>query len=205
MAKRTMNKALRIWRPIAIAMTLALLAGCGDKTDDRPPLANARIGGTFVLTDQNGRPFSSQMLRGRYPIIYFGYTFCPDVCPADLQMIGAGLRAFEKSDPQRAAKVLPVFITVDPERDTPAQIGRYVAAFHPRMIGLTGSPEQIGAVAVNYGVFFQRQPVVEGETGYRVDHSRQAVLFGPDGKPIALLPADAGPAGIATILAQWVK
>lgn len=199
-----MNKAFLTRRLIAAALTLAL-AGCGAKAPDAPPLAKLHIGGKFVLTAQNGRPFSSQQLRGRYPITYFGYTSCPDVCPMDLQMIGAGLRAFEKSDPARAAKVQPIFISVDPERDTPELVGRYVAAFHPRIIGLTGTPDQIGAVAVNYGVFFQRQPMVEGEASYRVDHSRQAILFGTDGQPIVMLPLDQGPSGVAATLKQWVK
>ena len=110
-----------------------------------PPLKGATMGGPFTLTDQNGRRVSDRDFAGKYRLVYFGYTFCPDVCPVDLQVIGAGLRRFEASDPARAARVQPIFITVDPARDTPAVLRQYVAAFHPRLIGLTGSAEEIAA------------------------------------------------------------
>ncbi|PMY49557.1 SCO family protein, partial [Pseudomonas sp. FW305-25] len=80
----------------------------------------------------------------------FGYTFCPDVCPTDMQTIGAGLRVFEGKDAKRGAKVVPIFVTVDPKRDTPAVLKAFVSAFHPRMVGLTGSPQAIAAVAKEY-------------------------------------------------------
>lgn len=168
-----------------------------------PPLAGAKIGGPFRLTDQNGRAVSERDFAGRYRIMYFGYTFCPDVCPVDLQKIGAGLKALEASDPALAAKVTPVFVTVDPARDTAAIRKEFVANFHPRMVGLGGTPEATKAVAQEYGVYYQLHEPGPGG-GYLVDHSRQAVLFGPDGQPLALVPAEKAPAEIAAELKRWV-
>src|SRR6185369_14158786 len=110
--------------------------GCSQPVEEAP-LKGARIGGPFALVDQNGRTVRDSDFAGRYRLVYFGYSYCPDVCPTDLQSIGQAMRQFEKSDPGRAAEVQPIFITVDPERDTPPVLKAYVAAFHPRLIGLT--------------------------------------------------------------------
>ena len=169
-----------------------------------PPLEGARMGGPFTLTSHDNRRVSSSLFDGKYRIVYFGYTFCPDICPVDLQLIGAALRQFERSDPERAARVQPIFITADPARDTPEVLRRYVANFHPRLIGLTGTPEEVGRVARAHGVYFEaREPGPGG--GYLVDHNRLAVLYGPEGEPIALLPHDQGPAGILEALDKWVR
>ena len=119
-------------------------------------------------------------------------------------MIGAGLRRFESEDAARAARVQPIFITVDPARDTPAVLRQYVAAFHPRLIGLTGSAEEIAAGRAHYRVYYERGA---GATpgGYLMNHSRIAVLYGPDGAPIAIIPHDQGPDGVAAELERWVR
>ena len=188
----------------AAAIGLAVLTGC--QSDPGPvPLEGARMGGPFNLTDQNGRPFSSTELAGKYPIVYFGYTFCPDVCPVDMALINAALRQFEQSDPDRAAKVVPVFITTDPQRDTPDVLREFAGRFHPRTVALTGSPEDLARVARSYGVYASRRTTGEGEDAYLVDHSRQLTLFGPEGQPIMLLPEDQGPAGIVEALDRWVR
>ena len=141
---------------------------------------------------------------GKHRIIYFGYSYCPDVCPVDLQKIAAGFALFEKQQPERAKAIQPIFITIDPERDTPAVLKAYVAAFHPRLIGLTGTPEQIKAVADAYLVMYKAQkPVGADAKGYLVDHSRQAYLMGPKGEPIALLPYDGTPEQIAAEIDKW--
>lgn len=195
-----MNKAFFL--PMAFLLPLA---ACHRSPAETPPLAGAAIGGPFVLTDQDGRRFDSRGLAGRWPVIYFGYTFCPDVCPTDMAVLGHGLRMLERRDPATAAKVQPIFVSVDPERDTPAVLKQFVAAFHPRLIGLTGTPAQIAAVAKEYAIFYRRQPVEKGASGYLVNHSREALLFGPDGKPIALVPVDADAAQVADMLAKWVR
>jgi protein SCO1/2 len=182
---------------------LALLACSPAATPTRPPLEGARIGGPMSLIDQDGKPFNDQALNGKYRIVYFGYTFCPDVCPVDVQNIGAGLKLLEKSDPALAARIVPVFITIDPERDTPAVLKQFVSAFHPRMIGLTGTPEEIAKTAKDYAIFYQRGKGTSG--GYLMDHSRQAYLMSPDGKPLALLPQEGPPQAIADEIKRWAE
>ena len=125
---------------IAAAALALLLASCDAATPpEQPPLAGAKIGGPFALTDENGRPATDRDLAGKWRVMYFGYTFCPDICPIDAQNIGAGLKKFEADDPDRGARVTPVFVTIDPARDTPAVLKTFTDAFHPRMVGLTGS------------------------------------------------------------------
>jgi protein SCO1/2 len=192
-------------RPAAlISLLLAVLLGaCAPEPVREPPLKTATMGGPFTLTDQTGRRVSDRDFAGKYRLVYFGYSFCPDVCPVDLQVIGAGLRRFEAGDAARAARVQPIFITVDPARDTPAVLRRYVAAFHPRLIGLTGSAEEIAAAARVYRIHYERGP--GPASGYLMNHTRRAVLYGPDGAPIAIIPQDQGPDAVAAALGEWVR
>lgn len=192
---------------LLICIAAGLLAGCSASqpaTDEPPPLAGAKIGAPFTLTDQDGRRVSDRAFAGKWRIVYFGYTFCPDVCPTGLQTLSAGLRAFEKMDPARGANVTPIFITVDPARDTPAALKPFVAAFHPRLVGLTGSEAEVAALAKAYGVYSARGEAQPGG-GYLVDHSSQAYLMGPEGQPVALLSEEGPPQKIADELARWVK
>lgn len=195
-----MNECTRL--PALLALLAALLlGGC---RSEAPPLAGATMGGAFSLVSHEGRRVSERDFAGRYKLVYFGFTHCPDVCPVDLQTIGAGLRQFERDDAGRAARVVPIFITVDPRRDTPEVMAQYVAAFHPRLVGLTGSEAEIDAVTRAYGGYRRLgEPTADGS--YAVDHSRVAVLYGPDGKPIAIVPHDRGPAGVAAELDRWVR
>jgi len=187
-----------------VALLAALLLGACSSPSASPPLEGASMGGPFTLTDQNGRRVSDRDFAGKYRLIYFGYTFCPDVCPVDMQVIGAGLRRFEAEDGARAARVQPIFISVDPARDTPAVLRQFVAAFHPRMIGLTGSEAEIAQVAREYRIYYARGEASAG-AGYMVNHTRMAVLYGPEGQPIAMIPYDQGPEGVATELGRWVR
>jgi protein SCO1/2 len=197
MAGYTMNQRL-----VAVLAAMLALAGCHQHAS--PPLAGAAIGGPFSLTDDHGRRFTDRDLLGRYVLIYFGYSYCPDACPTDLQVMAQGLKLFAARDPARAAKILPVFVTVDPARDTPDVLRRYVAAFHPRMIGLTGSAAAIEAAKKAYAIYAQAEP--KTPTGdYLVSHSRTDYLFGPDGKPIAVItPAD-DKVAVAKLLDTWVR
>jgi protein SCO1 len=136
-----------------------LLVACSPAGGGEAPLKGARIGGPFTLTDQDGQRISSDRFDGKYRLVYFGYTYCPDICPVDLQQIGLAMRKLEDSDPEVAARVQPIFITTDPERDTPRVMKEYAAAFHPRLIGLTGSPEEIAAVAKAHGVYAMKQSI----------------------------------------------
>ena len=202
-----MNHVTAAVRIAAIASSL-FAAGCnnaaqqGSRASTEAPLAGARIGGPFVLTDQHGRTVTDRSLAGRYRIMYFGYTFCPDVCPTDVQAIGAGLKKLEAENAALASRIVPVFITVDPARDTQAVVGQFVANFHPRMIGLTGTPQQVAAVAREYGVAFNlEKPNAPGS--YLVSHSRQTYLMSPEGKPLALLPADQGADAVVAEIKRW--
>jgi protein SCO1/2 len=195
-----MNETLKSLLCLLLALALAGCSGGGEE----PPLKGAAIGGPFTLTDQDGRPATERDFSGRYRIVYFGFTHCPDVCPTDLAVIGQALRRFEKSDPERAARVTPIFVSVDPERDTPPVLKEYVAAFHPRLIGLTGTPRQIAAMAKSYGAYYGKEEPGPGG-GYNVNHSRLAELIGPNGEPIALLPYEKGAQALAAELDRWVR
>ena len=194
---------------LAVAAILTL-SGCNNAPSQAPlssaPLAGAAIGGDFSLTDQDGRKRSNAEFDGQYRIIYFGYTNCPDICTPDVQNLMAGLKAFEKTSPALAKKIQPIFITVDPECDTPAVLKQFTAAFHPRLIGLTGTPVEIAATAKKFAVYYDR---VEGSTAdaYLMSHSQTPFLMGPDGKPIAILPvANEGAASLVTAdLVKWVR
>jgi protein SCO1/2 len=200
----------RINKPSAarsVAMALALmLAGCSDTRQEQqdPPLAGAAIGGDFTLTDSKGETVRWGDFAGRYRIVYFGYTFCPDVCPTDMQRTAQGLKALKAKDPAKAGKIATLFITVDPERDTQAVVGEFAAAFSPDIIGLTGTPAQIEAAAKAFKIFYAKGEAQPGG-GYLVDHSNVVYLFGPDGAPIATLPADRGGDAVAAELVRWVN
>lgn len=198
MSRRAMNI-----RHLIITLALALGA-CSAGTGEAPPLADARIGGPLALVNQDGKRLGEADLAGKYRLIYFGYSYCPDVCPVDLQQLMAGYRLVEKSDPAVAAKLQPIFITVDPARDTPQQLKTYVNAFHPKLIGLTGTEAEIAKVTKDYAIYFTREGA-PGAKDYLVNHARIAYLFGPDGKPIALVPHDETPDKIAAELARWIR
>jgi len=192
-------------RLAALSFLLAV-AACGSQPEPAgdPPLAGASIGGDFTLVDQTGKTRTWQDFRGRYAMVYFGYTYCPDVCPTDMQRTAQGLRQFAKDEPELAAKVQQIFVSVDPERDTPEVIGEFASAFGKDIIALTGTPEQVAAAARAFKVFYGKGKVEEGGA-YLVDHSNVTYLFDPAGKPLATLPADQGADAVARELALWVR
>ena len=189
---------------LAPLLMLAPLPGCGG-VSEAPPLQGARIGGPFTLTDQDGRKVSDRDFAGKYRLIYFGYTYCPDICPTDVQTLMKGYRKLEKSDPGLAARIQPIFITIDPERDTPEKVKQFVRAFHPKLIGLTGSESEIAAVAKDYAIYYKKQAPAAGAEGYLMDHARQALLFGPQGEPIALVAQDKDADAVVADLKRWVR
>ncbi|WP_339822054.1 SCO family protein [uncultured Parasphingorhabdus sp.] len=210
MSGLVMNNFKNIAKSILSAGLLTLMTACNAASDgstaadSEPPLAGAKIGGDFTLTNQDGGRTSEDQFKGQYRIMYFGYSYCPDVCPIDLANIMLGLKQAEKENPALSKKVQPIFISVDPERDTPAVLKQYVSAFHPRLIGLTGSAEEIAAVAEKYLIIYDIRKD-ESSSEYLVDHSRQAYLFGPDGEPLALLPFDGTPQDVAAEINRWVR
>ena len=197
-----------MFRPVAALLAcLVALSACSQPAAEaaRPPLEGARIGGNFALVDKAGKPVRFDDFAGKYRVVYFGYTFCPDVCPTDLQKIGAGMREFERSDPQRAARVQPIFITVDPARDTPEVLRAFVANFHPRLIGLTGSEPEIAATARTFRISRELPEPSARPRDYLVNHSQITVLYGPQGEPIAIVPVDQGAEAVAAELDRWVE
>lgn len=199
-----MNKTLSLLAALMLPLSLAACGGTAPRQE--APLEGAKIGGPFTLTDQNGKTVKDSDFAGKFRILYFGYSYCPDVCPVDLQKIVAGFAKFEKDQPERAKNIQPIFITIDPQRDTPQVLKQYVGAFHPRLIGLTGTPAQIKAVADAYLVMYKAQkPAGSDPKAYLVDHSRQAYLMGKQGEPIALLPYDESPEAIAAEIDKWTR
>lgn len=188
----------------AAALALSTLSACGQAPAAPPPLAGAAIGGPFELTNSAGETVRWEDFDGQYRMVYFGYAYCPDICPYDVQRMMQGFNSFAADEPELAAQVQPIFITIDPERDTPAVVGEFTSAFSDRLIGLTGTPDQIADAAKSFAVYYNKGEVSEGG-GYLMDHSRAAFLMGRDGEPIALLPVEAGADLVAAELDKWVS
>ena len=187
-----------------LPLLLALASACSTQPSAEPPLAGASIGGDFALTGEDGQTVRWTDFAGKYRIVYFGFTYCPDICPTDVQRFTRGLAQFASDQPELAAKVQPLFISVDPERDTPAVLREFTDAFSPRLIGLTGTPAQIEDAAKKFAVYASRGEQQPGG-GYLMNHTNITYLFGPDGAPIATLPTDRGPDAVAAELARWVR
>ena len=201
-----MNRVTMLRTKTLLPALLIALAACSPTPaeDVRPPLEGADIGGDFTLVGKDGNDVHWSDFDGKYRMVYFGYTFCPDICPTDVQRMARGLNLFAKKNPELAAQVQPIFISIDPERDTPEAVGQFAAAFSDRLIGLTGSPEQVKQAADTFRVFYSKG-AESSAGGYLMDHSAVTYLFGKKGEPIATLPTDQGAEAVATELAKWVN
>ena len=178
---------------------MALTASCiqpqraSAETDTEAP-SPPQIGGPFALLDHTGRALSERDFRGSFMLVFFGYTHCPDICPTELQLISEAIDGLGES----GAKVQPIFITLDPERDTPEGLADWLSNFHPRMVGLTGSRAQVAAARKAYRVYaakFYPPPASlsgegddDGGSEYLLDHSAITYLVGPDGGVRAVFP-----------------
>lgn len=202
MNRRAMTKPLPI-RALLALLTAVPLISCGAPAEP-PPLAGAKIGGPFSLTDKTGRTVRWSDFAGKWRIVYFGYTYCPDACPTDVSVMMRGLDRYAKDHAALAADIQPMFITIDPARDTPARVGEFAAAFGPRLLGLTGPAPEIDKTAKEFLAYYARGKATPGG-GYLMDHSRIAYLMDRNGQPIAMLPVDRGPDAVAAELAKWVK
>ena len=186
-----------------VAFPLALSA-CSEAPPADPPLAGSAVVGGFDLVGSDGARVTDRDFAGRYQMVYFGYAYCPDVCPFDVQRMVAGYEKFAADNPDLADDVQPVFITVDPQRDTPEVVGEFTANFSDDLVGLTGSPEAIEAAAANYFASYTKgEETAEG--GYLMDHSRTGYLVDREGQPIALLPVEDSADAVAAELAKWVR
>ncbi len=158
------------------------------------------IGGPFTLEDSAGKTVTDRDYRGKYMLVYFGYTYCPDVCPTTLNAVADAL---DKLGP-KAKALRPIFITVDPQRDTPDVMKQYTMAFSPALIGLTGTPDQIARVAKEYRVYYAKHVTGPGPNDYSMDHSSIIYLMGPDGNFIAPIRADQSGDEMAAAIAKLV-
>lgn len=142
------------------------------------------VGGPFTLTDHTGKRVSDKDFLGRYMLVFFGFTHCPDICPSGLQVMTAALDKVGA----KAADVTPVFVTLDSARDTPEKLAEYLKSFHPRLVGLTGSAEEVAAAAKSYRVYYQKVSDEKTPENYTYDHSAMFYLMGKDGVFIAPIP-----------------
>jgi cytochrome oxidase Cu insertion factor (SCO1/SenC/PrrC family) len=138
----------------------------------------ALIGGAFTLTDNSGKRVTDQDFHGKYTLVFFGFTSCPDICPAGLQLIAGALVKLGT----KAQRITPIFISVDPQRDTPEKLAAYVKNFDPRLVGLTGTPEEIAAVAKAYKVYYAKVPSKERPDDYTMDHTSIIYVMDPKGE-----------------------
>lgn len=191
---------------ILIAGAVVLLAGLSltylmrpvDRAARVTTSGTAQIGGPFELVDETGRTVTDQTFRGKWMLMFFGFTYCPDVCPTTLNDIAVALDRLG----DEASGIQPLFITVDPERDTPEVIADYTAAFDDRILGLTGTAEQIEAAAKVYRVYFSKVP--QGDT-YTMDHSAIVYLMGPDGRFVTHFSHQTGGEAMAQEVAEHLE
>ena len=161
----------------------------------------AQVGGPFQLVDQDGRPVDQTMLEGKWSLVFFGFTYCPDFCPTTLAMLAETReRLGDKADDLQI-----VFISVDPERDTPAALKDYLQTdgFPEGVIGVTGAPEQVAAAAKAYRAHFEKRETQGG--GYTMDHTLTVYLMGPDGKFVSAVARDLGPERSADVIASAME
>ncbi len=182
----------------AAALFVAVIAGAAAIWSSQG--GGPSIGGPFTLVDGDSRTVTDRDFRGRWMLVYFGYTFCPDVCPTTLNQVAAALDALGP----KGERLTPVFITVDPGRDTPAVVKQYAAAFSPRLVGLTGSAEQIAAVTKEYRVYYAIHRTGNQPGDYSVDHSSLLYLINPEGRFVGPIRADLSGADMATALSRYL-
>ena len=205
------HRAMTKQSVIFILPLLAAATACQQSSQPVPAAAaiagtaldGADIGGPFTLTDKDGKVVTWDQFKGKYRIVYFGYTFCPDACPTDLGRMMQGYLKFAEQHRDLADQIQPIFITIDPARDTPARVGQYAANFTPKLLGLSGSQQQIDGAADAFKVSVSRGEDRPG--GYLMNHSRFAYLMDRDGKPLEALPLELGPDAVAADLARQVR
>jgi len=170
-----------------------------EQCEQAPTLAEAPVGGDFTLDSARG-PVTLEDFRGQVVLLYFGYTWCPDICPTSL---GLTSLALDDLKPEELARVQSLFVSVDPTRDTVQRLKEYAAYFHPKILGLTGTPEQLGEVTRQYGAAF-RKVVQVSETGYVVDHSAETYLIDPRGRLVEVIPHGTSPHRLVELIRHYL-
>ena len=167
-----------------LAFFISLLSISGLLLAENNSVEKVEIGGDFTLTDHHGNKFELQSLRGKLVLVFFGYTYCPDICPTELSSIAYVLRSLKED----AKNVKALFISIDPERDTPEKLKQYVPYYSPQLIGLTGTLAEVNKVADAYHVQRKIHPHDKSNKNYLVDHSANLFVIGTDGKIIHIVP-----------------
>lgn len=206
-----------------IAMSIATIAGIGmsiivwqfmgSGSDSTPSdgvnrhTGIAAVGGPFQLINQDSAPVTEQDFAGKYMLIYFGFTWCPDVCPLALQFMDDALTRAQADLGSKANQIQPIFITIDPERDTPEVIKSYLTSFHPDLIGLTGSLENVDAVAAAYKMYFRKTEPLDASNpmSYGMDHMNIFYLMGPDGAYVAHFMSPTSPKDMAASIVSHLQ
>ena len=184
------------------ALVLGLAFFWQPELPERPlPRAALAEGGDFTLQAADG-PVSLNDFRGKVVLVYFGYTYCPDICPTSL---AATAEALKQLKPEEMARVAMIFVSVDPKRDTPARLKEYAGFFHPAIVGATGTPEEIAGIAKLYGVFYAEQKVENAGGGYLVDHSADTFVISPDGKLVGKIAHATPPDQVVDIIRKYLN
>ncbi|MBP7339905.1 SCO family protein [Niveispirillum sp.] len=198
-------KRRTFWTGLAVLATAALLGSVVLIADHLSPQkaeqgqGRAAIGGPFSLTDHTGQAVTQDILKGKLSLVYFGYSFCPDICPTDLQLIA---QALDQLSPEELADTQALFVTIDPERDTVTQMADYVALFHPSIRGLTGTPDQIAGAARSYRAYYKKISAEEaGTVDYLMDHSAFIYLMNRDGDFVRVFGHGVNPDEIV----EWIR
>lgn len=192
---------------IFAALVLLLAAGVGSYAWMSRALhgpqgsGTALVGGPFSLIDQDGRRVTEKDFLGKYMLVFFGYTFCPDVCPTELQVMSAAL---DQLGPE-AQRIQPVFVSIDPARDTPAVLKAYVGNFGDHLIGLTGTAEEVAGIAKAYRVYYAKAGAGSSSTDYLMDHSSIIYLMGPDGRFVKHMAYTTDAAKLAAELKETLR
>ena len=190
---------------VAVIVAAAIWLALADRPVQLSPsmlnVEGADIGGPFELTAQTGERVTSAELIDGPTLIYFGYTFCPDVCPLDVQKMSRAVDILA----ERGVEVTPVFITVDPERDTPEELAKWAAAVHPDLVALTGSPQDIRAAADAYKVYFQKAEVEGSAAGYLMNHTSYFYLMTPEAGITAMFRHDVTPEDLASDIGRVLE
>lgn len=191
----------------AVIVWTQIVGGAGDAATRNPAevvvAPGLQVGGDFALINHAGERVTESDFRGSYMLVYFGYASCPDVCPTELARMAAAVDMLAGEAPAAAAQVVPVFVTVDPARDTQAVLEDYVAAFHPRMVGLTGSDAAINDIARDYRVYYAKGETVD-EDFYLMNHSSYIYLMGPEGDFVTMFKGGAAAEDIAAALRRYI-
>ncbi len=192
----------------AVVLVAIVVFGRNDVNDNQPvagtsPVLPAiQIGGPFNLVDHTGKNVTEADYKGKFLLVFFGYTYCPDVCPTNLSIVADALGMMTQ---QERDKVQPLFISVDPDRDTPEVLKEYVTLFHPQMIGLSGTAENIAKAAKSYRAFYAKAKESENDDDYLVDHSATTYLMGPTGDFLTTFSHGSDPEIVAKGLKKFLN